>query len=94
MSLKHKFIIFAIDDSHYMDPDSWEFIADLGHDNRSLVVLTLKKKNDLVLCDTAMRVIHHPSAVHIPLEGIEQQHITDLACQLLDVVKIPNVVAE
>ena len=29
--------MFAVDDAHYMDFESWEFVEALGNDNKSLV---------------------------------------------------------
>ena len=42
MTKKVGVIMFAVDDAHYMDFESWEFVEALGNDNKSLVVVALK----------------------------------------------------
>ena len=42
MAKKVGVIMFAIDDAHYMDFESWEFVEALGNDKKSVVVVAMK----------------------------------------------------
>lgn len=91
MCIKHGFVVFAVDDAHFMDAESWEFVCDLGQDMRSLVLLTVRTSSigALHLCPSAQRALSMPTVKHIPLGGLQPQYMSALACQLLDVIEIP-----
>ncbi len=82
------FIMFAIDDAHFMDADSWDFVSTLGLDMNTLVVMTCRMP--FPMCDTATRVLAQQTTCHMVLEGLEPQYLAHLACSLLGVVKIPR----
>ena len=91
MCIKYGFVVFAVDDAHFMDAESWEFVVDLGQDMRSLVVLTVRTSSigGLQLCPSAKRALNMPTVKHITLGGLGLQYMSALACHLLDVVQIP-----
>lgn len=88
------FLIFCVDDSHYMDVLSWEFMMDLGQDMNSLVLLSIKTTSKFYKHPAALNVLQHPTTMNITLKGLESQYIGALACQLLAVCKIPKRLEE
>ena len=69
MTLKFGYIIFAIDDAHFMDPESWEFVEELGHDNMSLVLVALNSSSKYYRHPAAMNVLQHTTTLSIPVAG-------------------------
>ena len=88
----HGFVLFAVDDAHFMDQESWKFVADLGQDMKSLVLLTIRTSSLRTLgsCAGADMVLKMPTLLKITLGGIAPQSMAALACQLLDVIQIPK----
>ncbi|XP_022103709.1 adenylate cyclase type 10-like isoform X2 [Acanthaster planci] len=84
-------VIFAVDDAHFIDPDSWDFLTDFAEDSSAVCVLTMRPfKPDKPPCVAAHRVLVHPNTLHIKLGGLRSTEMASLACQLLDVVRVPE----
>lgn len=83
------FIMFTIDDAHFMDPESWSYISLLGGNVCTLVVMTLRVPAHN-LCAQAHSVYSMPNTIHVNLLGLDQSHLATLACQMLGVRKIPR----
>ncbi|XP_038075913.1 adenylate cyclase type 10-like [Patiria miniata] len=84
-------VIFAVDDAHFIDPDSWDFLTDFAEDSSAVCVLTMRPfKPDRPPCVAAHRVLLHANTLHIKLGGLRSAEMASLACQLLDVVSVPE----
>ena len=81
-------IIFIIDDAQYMDTESWNFVRVLGHDNQSLVLLTMRQPFK-TLCPTANQVLQDHATMRVHLSGLDHSFLAPLACQLLGTKTIP-----
>ena len=76
MTVKFGYVMFAIDDAHYMDPESWEFVEELGHDNMSLVLVSLKSTSKHFNHSAAQSVLHHETTLCIPIGGTHFLEVT------------------
>ena len=83
------FIMFSIDDAHYMDKESWEFIHDLAESPYSFVVLSLTSSSKNLHTSGAKQALNHPTNMVFQVEGMDPTLIAALACQLLAVSRIP-----
>lgn len=84
-------VIFAIDDAHYIDNESWDFLAHLASSNSSAtLLLTMRPFSDVQLCPTAMAVLNNQKCYHIKLGPLNKTCMAALACQLMDVVQVPE----
>ncbi|XP_071790978.1 adenylate cyclase type 10-like isoform X1 [Asterias amurensis] len=87
----HQCVIFAVDDAHFIDPDSWGFLIDFAADSSAVCVLTMRPfKPDKPPCIAAHRVLSHQNTLHIKLGSLRSSEMASLACQLLDVVRVPQ----
>ena len=82
--------MFAVDDAHFMDPESWKFISILGNDNKSMVCLTLKTGSVDNVCPVAQEILKLSTTVHLHISGLQKNFMTALACQRMGVQKIPQ----
>ncbi len=74
-----------------MDKASWEFANDLGQDMRSLVLMTVRSNAMAGISNypAVQKILEAETTTRIMLEGLQNKHMTALACQLLDVIEIP-----
>lgn len=83
------YIIFAIDDAHLMDVESWKFMPAFGHYKQTLLILTLRtpwaNRNP-----TAESLLSISATLQIQMGPLNPQHLAALACQLLNVTMIPR----
>ena len=87
---QYGFVTFVIDDAHYMDPDSWTYLEDLGKDPRALIVLTYKpKRAGAIFPNVAEMALAQETSRKIALQGLQPEYIAPLVCQLLKVSEIP-----
>ncbi len=86
-------IIFAVDDAHYMDNESWGFLNDFAEDDSAVCILTIRPDEKLS-CKAAEEVFNNPAALHLRLQGLESQYMAPLACQLLEVVQVPEALVK
>nr|XP_002121896.2 adenylate cyclase type 10-like [Ciona intestinalis] len=86
----NQFVLFALDDAQNVDSDSWKFITTLSKDSRALCVLTMRPFSpDKPPCQSAKQVLYHPKTMYVKLGGLMNEHLTPLACQFLQVERIP-----
>ena len=94
--LKHYYpddlILFCVEDAHYMQQTSWEYLQHISRMPNLVTLMTLRRNNDGLpkIPDIAYKICYHsPHTKAIQLHGIEPPYILPLACQLLEVRGIP-----
>ncbi|CAH1791954.1 unnamed protein product [Owenia fusiformis] len=93
ITTKTGFIIFVIDDAQFVDPESWTFMSDMGRDDKTLVVLSMRPFTETKKSQQPVafwEVLHSETSLTIRLKPLDEEHITAIACQLLEVAKIPQ----
>lgn len=82
-------IVFAIDDAHLMDVESWKFMPAFGHYKETFLVLTLRTpwSNRNPTADSLLSI---SATLQIPMTTMNPQYLAALACQLLKVTMIPR----
>ena len=84
-------VVFAVDDAHFIDPESWDFLTDFAEDSSAVCVLTMRPfKPSRPPCVAAYRVLNHANTLHVQLGGLRTAEMAPLACQLLDVFRVPE----
>ena len=83
-------VIFAIDDAHYIDTDSWDFLAHLASNSSAILLLTMRPFSDIQPCQRAMAVLSNRNCCHIKLGPLGKDCMAALACQLMDVSQVPE----
>ncbi|XP_071834307.1 adenylate cyclase type 10-like isoform X1 [Apostichopus japonicus] len=93
----HKFakdhcIVFTVDDAHFIDQYSWEFLNDLVEDSSTVCLLAIRPPSGDVAppCPAAKKLISSRSTMHIKLKPLDGDHMAAMACQMLDVVRVPE----
>ncbi|XP_033119981.1 adenylate cyclase type 10-like [Anneissia japonica] len=83
-------ILFVIDDAHYIDKDSWDFLADLTQTPQVMCVLSMRPfTKEYQPSASAKGVLSGKRVVKIRLRGLKSDQMASLACQLLDVKRVP-----
>ncbi|XP_023931775.1 LOW QUALITY PROTEIN: adenylate cyclase type 10 [Lingula anatina] len=90
ISLETGVVLFAADDAHFIDADSWEFLSDLGIDNNALVVLAMCPLTEGKGCKLALDALKDPNTISVDMKGIDPKCMSALACQILNVARIPK----
>ncbi|XP_015214518.2 adenylate cyclase type 10 [Lepisosteus oculatus] len=83
----------VIDEAHYIDPVSWEFIKEACEKTPVFMSMALRRlplQNSL--SPAANKVIRNPRTLYVKLSGLEASVIAQLACQILGVIRIPREV--
>ena len=84
--------VFGIDDAHWIDSDSWSFLLDLALDPNAILVLTTRPLDSIKDKHPAMmEILNHPHTKLLPLEGLDPNDMITLACNLLEVDSLPDV---
>lgn len=83
--------MFAIDDIHLADSFSWSLLADLQQQQqRPIFVVTIRTRQiGQVHPEEYKTLLTRITTKKICLEGLHTQHLCGLACQLLQVARIP-----
>ncbi|XP_071485807.1 adenylate cyclase type 10-like [Diadema antillarum] len=89
-STSEQCVIFAIDDAHFIDNDSWHFLAHLAANSSAVLLLTMRPFSDIQPCQTAMGVLSNRNCYHIKLGPLAKDCMAALACQMMDVVQVPQ----
>lgn len=84
---KYGFIVFAIDDAHFMDNESWQYIHIMGKAKQSLVIATYSAS--FIITQSSHIVLNSINTLKVTLKGIKSTYIVGLCCQLLGVSMIP-----
>lgn len=80
-----KSCIFTVDDAHYMDKESWEFLYDLANHRKVLLVLAMNTPDRTKLSDQLKEIIYNKKTRLLPLKGLDHSSILEIAKRMLDV---------
>ena len=87
--------MFGIDDAHWIDSDSWSFLLDLALDPNAILVLATRPLDSIKDEHPAMmEILNHPHTKLLPLEGLDPNDMITLACSLLEVDLLPDVMQQ
>ena len=87
--------MFGIDDAHWIDSDSWSFLLDLALDPNAILVLATRPLDSIKDKHPAMiEILGHPHTKLLPLEGLDPNDMITLACNLLEVDSLPDVMQQ
>ena len=83
--------VFGIDDAHWVDPDSWEFLQDLALDPNAVLVMTMRPlKKDKKQHAAMTEILNHPHTKVLQLEGLSPDNMISLACSFINVDSLPE----
>ncbi len=84
--------MFGIDDAHWIDSDSWSFLLDLALDANAILILATRPLDSIKDKHPAMiEILNHPHTKLLPLGGLDPNEMITLACSLLEVDSLPDV---
>ena len=87
--------MFGIDDAHWIDSDSWSFLLDLALDPNAILVLATRPLDSIKDKHPAMlEILNHPHTKLLSLEGLDPDDMITLACSLLEVDSLPDVMQQ
>lgn len=86
--------MFGIDDGHWIDPDSWSFLLDLALDPNAILVLTTRPLKPEQKQPAMLEILNHPHTKTIILEGLSPDDMIELACQILTVDEVPELLQQ
>ena len=79
--------MFAIDDAHFMDAESWQYIHIIGKAKQALVIATYSAS--AAVSESSRIILNSVNTLKVTLKGIKSAYIVGLCCQLLGVSMIP-----
>ena len=83
--------MFGIDDAHWVDADSWEFLQDLAVDPNAILVMTARPLRKEEKQSAAMLgILNHPHTKVLKLEGLCPDDMLTLACNFINVDSLPE----
>ncbi|XP_052767837.1 adenylate cyclase type 10-like [Mya arenaria] len=83
--------VVLIDDAHNIDTSSWRFLCDLQSMKQCLIILGIRPSIiDAPSCREVIEFIEAHSVMLFDLGSLDKTYMTQLTCQVLDVVRIPN----
>lgn len=80
--------VFFVDDAHYMDNNSWEFLQDLSNHQKVILVLAMKAMTSSKYPDHLKAMVKCKNARVCHLKGLNHECILELARRLLNVATI------
>ncbi|OWF53352.1 adenylate cyclase type 10-like isoform X2 [Mizuhopecten yessoensis] len=84
-------VVIALDDAHYIDPKSWIFLLRLINVPGVIVVSTVRPLAvEAPPCSAASEFFDHKMVKLRDIAGLESKYMTALACQLMEVSRIPK----
>ncbi|CAC5390739.1 unnamed protein product [Mytilus coruscus] len=84
-------VVIILDDAHNIDQESWTTLFYLSQLTHILLVLSIRPKAvDEPSCPAAANFFDSRNVYIEDIGGIESKYLTALACQLMEVVRIPN----
>lgn len=87
--------VFGIDDAHWIDPDSWNFLTDLEREDNAILILTTRPLERMDKKPPALvEILNHPSTKVIYLQGLNSEEMVALTCKQLQVDSIPAELME
>ena len=82
--------VFGIDDAHWIDSDSWEFLLDLAIDPNAILVLTTRPLGKSNKHPAMLKILNHSHTRIVTLQGLNSEDMITLACQMLEVDTLPE----
>ncbi|XP_065259432.1 LOW QUALITY PROTEIN: adenylate cyclase type 10-like [Emys orbicularis] len=85
-------LIFVIDEAHFIDPASWEFLDNLLSNIPVFTVMSLSppSRQARLPCGSAANIIKSTKTTYVQLRELKPSVILQKACQDLGVVSIPR----
>ncbi|KAM7162914.1 adenylate cyclase type 10 [Macrochelys suwanniensis] len=85
-------LIFVIDEAHFIDPASWEFLDNLLSSIPVFMVMSLSppSRQPRLPCVSAASIINSAKTTYVQLRELKPSVILQKACQDLGVVSIPR----
>ena len=88
---KHTALLFAVDDTHLMDENSWKCIPLFTEYRNTMLVLTKRVLLDQhIRNETAVTFITDPKNLVVHCSGLSVYHLASISCQFLNVARIPD----
>ena len=83
--------MIVIDDAHNTDGSSWEYFCELRSISNCLVVMSIRQSQvEKPNCQDAVTFMTDPDVKMIDLSELDHQYMAPLACQMMNVMIIPN----
>ncbi len=87
--------VFGIDDAHWIDPDSWNFLIDLEREVNAILILTTRPLERMEKKPPALvEILNHPHTKVIHMQGLDSEEMVELTCRQLEVDSIPPELKE
>lgn len=84
-------VVVSLDDAHHIDPKSWKFLLHLINLPDIIVVSTVRPLAvEAPPCQAASEFFDHKMVTLRDIAGLESKYMTALACQLMEVSRIPK----
>ena len=80
--------VFVVDDAHYMDKNSWEFLQDLSNHQKVILVIAMKALTSSKYPEHLRTMVKSKNARVCHLTGLDHECILELTKRLLNVVTI------
>ncbi|KAI6656437.1 Adenylate cyclase type 10 [Oopsacas minuta] len=77
--------VFVVDDAHYMDNNSWEFLQDLSNHQKVILILAMKELTSSKYQEHLRTIVKCKNARVCYLKGLDHECILELATRLLNV---------
>ncbi|XP_043231991.1 adenylate cyclase type 10-like isoform X1 [Amphibalanus amphitrite] len=89
-------VVFGIDNAHFMDDTTWSFLETISSTSDAvLCVLSMMPPSPLhPLPDMATQTLKSKGLTHVRMKGLENEYLTALACQILEVKGVPHEVVK
>eukprot|EP00794_Sanderia_malayensis_P020042 gene20042-22009_t len=84
--------IFIIDNAQFVDPESWEFFSDFLWESHTVLTLAMRSfsSSNPAPCEEAIKLLQNEKTRRFILEGLHEDVMSDVACQLLQAYRIPR----
>ena len=80
--------VFVVDDAHYMDKNSWEFLQDLSNHQKVILVIAMKALTSSKYPEHLRTMVRSKNARVCHLTGLDHDCILELTKRLLNVATI------
>lgn len=84
-------VVIAVDDAQNIDTESWSFLARVINFRRAFVICTVRPVTiETPPCPAALEIFDDKDVIVQDIGGIEMKYLCALACQLMEVTRIPK----
>ncbi|XP_037073173.1 adenylate cyclase type 10-like [Pollicipes pollicipes] len=88
-------VVFAIDNAHFIDDETWSFLETMSTTSEAvLCLLTMMPPSLHPLSEIAASTLKSKALTYVRMKGLENEYLTALACQILEVKGVPNEVVK